>query len=222
MTERRRVPVDISLYAIADPARCNGRPLDQLARDAMAGGASLIQYRDKSAEVRAMIGQARAIADAIDGSGVPFIVNDRVDVAQAADADGVHLGQQDMPAADARSIMGEEAIIGLSVKTEEEARDAPLAILDYVFIGGVFQTSSKDNPEPIGVDGWQRLAGMIRNRDPEIQIGAIAGINEGNVAEIIAAGADGIAVISAIFTAENVEDNTRVLRQIVDQAKNKR
>lgn len=219
MASRRRIPVDISLYAIADPARCNGRPVDALSRDAMAGGASLIQYRDKSADIRSMIAQARAIAEAIAGSNVPFIVNDRVDVALAANADGVHLGQDDMPAADARMVMGDSAIIGLSIKTQDEARNAPLEILDYVFIGGVFGTSSKDNPDAIGTAGWQRLAAIIRKRDPLIPIGAIAGIDESNIVDILSAGADGVAIISAIFMADDVEDSTRVLRQLVDGGK---
>ena len=219
MVSRQRTAVDILLYAIADPEWCNGRHLDALSRDAMAGGASLIQYRDKSNNVRAMIRRSREIAKAIEGSGVPFIVNDRVDVALAVDAAGVHLGQEDMPVADARKILGEKAIIGLSIKTAEEAKAAPLEILDYVFVGGVFQTSSKNNPSAIGVSGWKQLAAIIRGRDPEIPVGAIAGIDESNIEEIVSAGADGVAIISAIFMADDVEDTTRVLRQLADQAK---
>ena len=219
MHSRARNPVDISLYAIADPARTRGRPLDILTRDAMAGGASLIQYRDKAAPARTMLEQERAIGEAIEGSGVPLIVNDRVDIAFAAGADGVHLGQDDLPPADARDMLGDRAIIGLSIKTPEDARQAPLEDLDYVFIGGVFQTASKDNPVAIGVEGWKALAAIIRQRDPEIPIGAIAGIDESNIAEMIAAGADGVAVISAIFMADDVEDATRVLRQTVEHAR---
>ena len=221
MESRQRIAVDILLYAIADPEWCNGRPLHELSRDAMAGGASLIQYRNKSNDVRAMIKQSREIAEAIDGSGVPFIVNDRVDVALAVDAAGVHLGQEDMPAADARKILGDEAVVGLSIKTAEEAHSAPLEILDYVFVGGVYQTSSKDNPSAIGVSGWKQLAEIIRGRDPEIPVGAIAGINESNIEEIVSAGADGVAIISAIFMADDVEDATRVLRHLADHAKSK-
>ena len=219
MDSRKRTTVDILLYAIADPEWCNGRPLDELSRNAAAGGASLIQYRDKSDDVRAMIKRSREITKAIEGSGVPFIVNDRVDVALAVDAAGVHLGQEDMPAADARKILGDEAIIGLSIKTTEEAQSAPLEILDYVFVGGVFPTSSKNNPSAIGVSGWKRLAEIIRGRDPEIPVGAIAGIDESNIEEIVSAGADGVAIISAIFMADDVEKASRVLRQRAVQAK---
>ena len=219
MSERWRRQVDISLYAIADPERCRGRPLDRLSRNAISGGASLIQYRDKSDDIRTAIGRARAIAAATEESGVPLIVNDRVDVAMAVGAAGVHLGQEDMPAEDARSILGDDAIIGLSIKTIEEARSAPLEILDHVFVGGVFETSSKVNPDAIGVAGWRHLAEILRDRDPGIPVGAIAGIDESNITEILSAGADGVAIISAIFMADDVEVSTRTLRQIIDQAK---
>ncbi len=219
MHSRVRNRVDISLYAIVDPARTKDRPLDILARDAMAGGASLIQYRDKAAAARVMLARARAIGEAIEGSGVPLIVNDRTDVTYAAGADGVHLGQDDLPPADARDMLGDNAIIGLSIKTEDDARRAPLEALDYVFIGGVFATASKDNPAAIGVEGWSALAAIVRERDPEIPIGAIAGIDESNISELIAAGADGVAVISAIFMADDVEDAARALRQTVEYAR---
>jgi thiamine-phosphate pyrophosphorylase len=222
MTKRQKNPVDITLYAIADPSRCMDRPLDLLANDAMAGGASLIQYRDKQASTREMYERALEINEALWDGDVPLIINDRADIAFATDAAGVHLGQEDLFASDAREILGELAIIGLSIKTEEDARSAPLDDLDYVFIGGVFQTASKDNPTAIGVDGWKQLAAIIRQRDPDIPIGAIAGIDESNIAELIAAGADGVAVISAIFMAENVEDATRSLRQAIEDARQTR
>jgi len=222
MTKRQKNPVDITLYAIADPTRSMDRPLDLLAHDAMAGGASLIQYRDKLTGTRAMYEQALEINEALWGSNVPLIINDRADIAFAVGAAGVHLGQDDLFPSDAREILGEQAIIGLSVKTIEEADAAPLDDLDYVFIGGVYQTESKDNPTAIGVDGWKERASIIRARDPKIPIGAIAGIDASNIAELIAAGADGIAVISAIFMAEQVENATRVLRQVIDDARQTR
>jgi thiamine-phosphate pyrophosphorylase len=222
MTKRQKNPVDITLYAIADPTRSMDRPLDLLAHDAVAGGASLVQYRDKHSSTRAMYEQALEINEALWSSNVPLIINDRADIAFAVGAEGVHLGQDDLFPSDAREILGEQAIIGLSVKTIEEAHAAPLDDLDYVFIGGVYQTESKDNPTAIGVDGWKERAAIIRARDPKIPIGAIAGIDASNIAELIAAGADGIAVISAIFMADQVEDATRVLRQVIDDARQTR
>ena len=108
------------------------------------------------------------------------------------------------------------------MKTVEEAHTAPLDDLDYVFIGGVFDTTSKDNPAAIGIEGWKERAAIIRARDPDIPIGAIAGIDENNVADLFAAGVDGVAVISAIFMSDDAEDATRVLRQIIDDARQTR
>lgn len=222
MTKRRKNPVDISLYAIADPKRSMDRPLDLLARDAMSGGATLVQYRDKQSTSREMYEQALEISEALWGSEVPLIINDRADIAFAVGAAGVHLGQDDLIPSDARELLGDDAIIGFSVKTVEEAHTAPLDDLDYVFIGGVFETASKDNPTAIGIDGWKERAAIIRARDPDIPIGAIAGIDENNIADLFAAGVDGVAVISAIFMSEDAEDATRVLRQIIDDARQTR
>jgi len=222
MTKRQKNPVDISLYAIVDPNRSLGRPLDLLARDAMSGGATLIQYRDKQSTSRGMYEQALEITEALWGSEVPLIVNDRADIAFAVGAAGVHLGQDDLIPSDARELLGDDAIIGFSVKTVEEAHTAPLDDLDYVFIGGVFDSASKDNPTAIGIDGWKERAAIIRARDPDIPIGAIAGIDEKNVADLFAAGVDGVAVISAIFMSDDAEDATRVLRQIIDDARQTR
>jgi thiamine-phosphate pyrophosphorylase len=222
MTKRQKNPVDISLYAIADPSRCKERALDMLVRDAVAGGASLVQYRDKTSSTRQMYEQALEISEALWDGEVPLIINDRADIAFAAGASGVHLGQDDLFPSDAREMLGDETIIGFSVKTIEEARTAPLEDLDYVFVGGVFDTASKDNPTAIGISGWKERAAIIRDRDPEIPIGAIAGIDENNIAELIAAGADGVAVISAIFMADDVLAATRTLRQAIDDARQTR
>ena len=164
-------PVDITLYGIVDPMHCGGRPIDAVAQHAMAGGASAIQYRDKTASTRVMVEHARDLKAALWGSAVPLIINDRVDVAQVVDAEGVHLGQDDMHPEDARAILGDHAIIGMSVKTPEDAGTTPLACVDYVFIGGVFDTVSKDNPASIGLDGWDELAAIIRARKPGIPVG---------------------------------------------------
>ena len=209
-------PVDITLYAIVDPLHCGGRPVDVVAQQAVAGGASLIQYRDKTSPIRAMVEHARDLKVALWSSPVPLIINDRVDVARAIGADGVHLGQDDMHPEDARAILGDHAIIGMSVKTPEDAGTVPLANIDYVFVGGVFDTASKDNPASIGLAGWAELAAIIRARKPGLPVGAIAGINESNVTDVIAAGADGVAVISAICMAEDVEEETRCLRQMIE------
>lgn len=215
--------IDLSLYALIDPANCGGHEPARLAAALAKGGATLIQLRDKSGKTRAMVALARAVKAALGGTAVSLIINDRVDVAQAAGAEGVHLGQSDMEAADARRILGHQAIIGLTVRSEAEARAADLIAADYVGLGGVFATASKQNETlPIGVDGLKHLAGLIRARRAGLPLVAIAGIDATNAASVIGAGADGVAVISALAGTEDPEAAARELRAIVDAARRER
>ena len=206
---------DVRLYALLDPA-ISGERLPELAQAVIEGGATLIQLRDKARETRHMLAEARVLKRVLALHSVPLIVNDRVDVALAA-ADGVHVGQEDMPVEDARRLMGTAAVIGLSIKTAEEARAAPLDLVDYVAIGGVYATTSKNNPQPpIGTNGLRNLVEVIRARVPAMPIAAIAGITEANAADVIAAGADGIAVIAALARAQDPRSAAKRLRGIVD------
>lgn len=210
-------PVDLRLYALLDPERANGFSLPDLARRVVEGGATLVQLRDKHGSTRRMVEEAVAIRRALEGSGVPLLINDRVDVALAAGADGVHVGQDDMPVADARRLLGPAAIIGLSIKTPEEAEAAPVDALDYVCIGGVYATMSKDNPKaPIGTDGLASRAAAFRRRAPALPVGAIAGIDATNAADVMATGVDGVAVISALSMVDDPAAAARTLRTIVD------
>ena len=211
--------IDLRLYALLDPERAGGHDLAALGRDVVAGGATLVQLRDKHGSTRRLVDETRAIKAALASSGVPVLVNDRVDVALAAGADGVHVGQDDMPAAEARRLLGPSAVIGLSVKTIAEAKAAPLDVLDYVCLGGVFVTTSKDNTSaPIGIAGLRDLLATLRARAPDFPIGAIAGIDETNAGEVMSAGADGVAVISALSLAPDPAGAARRLRGIVDQS----
>lgn len=215
--------LDPRLYALIDPAQCGGHEPVPLAEAVVEGGATLIQLRDKNSTTRAMIAGAKAVIAALAGSGVPVLINDRVDVALASGAAGVHLGQDDMPAETARRLLGPEAIIGITVRSVEEARAAPVEHADYVGVGGVFSTVSKDNPTPpIGLEGLTRLAGVLRAKRPDIPLAAIAGITADNAADIIAAGADGIAVISALAQRTDPKAAARELRVLVDDALNER
>ena len=207
---------DVRLYALLDPA-ISGERLPELAQAVIEGGATLIQLRDKARETRHMLAEARVLKRVLALHSVPLIVNDRVDVALAAGADGVHVGQEDMPVEDARRLMGTAAVIGLSIKTAEEARAAPLDLVDYVAIGGVYATTSKNNPQPpIGTNGLRNLVEVIRARVPAMPIAAIAGITEANAADVIAAGADGIAVIASLARAQDPRSAAKRLRGIVD------
>lgn len=212
-------PVDVRLYGIIDPEGTRGRDLVPAVQAAVSGGCTLIQYRDKHADTRAFVSRARALKAALQGSRVPLLINDRVDVALAAEADGVHLGQDDMHASDARKLLGPAAIIGITIKNPSEADELYRLPADYACIGGVFATQSKANPEPpVGLDGFSRIAFRARLAGGKLPVAAIAGIGHDNAAAVIATGADGVAVISAIFAAEDVEAAARRLRATVDQA----
>ena len=214
--------VDLRLYALVDPAVAGGRTLVDLARR-LTASATLVQLRDKHGSTRAMIEEARDLRAVLEPEGIPLLVNDRVDVALAAESDGVHIGQDDMPVPDARLLLGRGAIIGLSVKTVEQAKAAPLELLDYVAIGGVYGTTSKDNTAaPIGVAGLRAIVDAVRARKANFPICAIAGITAANAGDVIAAGADGVAVISALSLAPDPAKAAQDLRAVVDSALDRR
>ncbi len=208
--------IDWRLYLIVDEslAAQRGRPLEQLVRAAAAGGATVIQLRHKSGNTRAYLASARLLRAMTHVLGLPFIVNDRVDVALAAEADGVHLGPDDLPVALARRILGPEKIIGASTGTLAEAQEAAAAGANYLGVGAVFGTQSKaDAGEPIGPSGLKEIVSAV-----PLPVVGIGGITVENVAQVIRAGAAGAAVISAIINAVNVEAATRALRDRIDKS----
>jgi thiamine-phosphate pyrophosphorylase len=214
--------LDLRLYAIVDPETSGGHTLPELARMVAAGGATLIQLRDKKSDLLEMVALARAIKTALPPD-VPLIINDNVEVCIASGADGVHLGQEDMSPLEAREKLGPMPFVGLTIQTIEHALAAPLAIIDYVGIGGVFATSSKDNPRaPIGPDGLREIIRVFRYRIGNFPTCAIAGITRDNAAQTIAAGADGVSVISALSKAPDPTAAARELRAVVDAALEKR
>jgi thiamine-phosphate pyrophosphorylase len=209
--------VNISLYVILDPEHMQGRDVVEVALAAVRGGATIMQYRDKISDTRTLIQNAQKLKQALVNTSVLLLINDRVDVAIASDADGVHLGQSDMHPVDARHLLGADKIIGLTIKTMEQAREAPDLPIDYACIGGVFATSSKHNPEPpLGLAGLHARVQIIRQKTSRLAIGAIAGITAHNAADVIAQGVDGIAVLSTVTMAEDVESSTRDLRHMID------
>ncbi len=210
--------VDFRLNAIVDGSLRSVGHLPDLARRAAESGATLIQYRDKQVSTRTMIDQAAAIRFALAGSGVPLVINDRIDVALAVDAEGVHLGRDDMDPAGARRLLGPGAIIGVTVKNQADADAALAAPIDYACIGGVFETLSKHNPEPpVGLDGFAALRRRIKAGRPGLPVGAIAGIDLDRARQVVRAGADGVAVISALFQAEDISAAATALRRAVDE-----
>ncbi len=213
---------DIGLYVILDASVRPAAALPRLAVAAVAGGATILQYRDKAADGAAMLATTRAIRQAIAGRGVPLLVNDRVDVAALA-ADGVHLGQDDLPPAEARRLLPAGAIVGRTVKSAAEAEALAGEPVDYACVGAVYATSTKAHVvAPIGVDGFaaiRRIAARVR---PELQVGAIAGIHAGNAAPLFAAGADGVAVVTAVLNAPDPEAATCALRALLDGSRRNR
>ena len=214
--------LDLRLYALVDPGVAGGRTLTDLCA-LIASSATLVQLRDKHGGGRAMVEEARALRAVLEPAGVPLLINDRVDVALAAEADGVHIGQGDISPADARLLLGRTAIIGLSLSTVQHAREAPLDLIDYVGIGAVYPTGSKEDAStPIGVAGLREIVEAVRARRPGFPVCAISGINAANAAETIAAGADGVAVISALSLAPDPAKAARNLRAVVDEALKRR
>jgi thiamine-phosphate pyrophosphorylase len=197
--------IDYRLNAIVDGGLRPIGKLADLAGIAARNGATILQYRDKDASTRQMIAEAEKIRAALAGTGVPLVVNDRLDVALAAGT--------------ARRLLGPDAIIGLTVKSEADADAAIDAPIDYACIGGVFETLSKKNPDaPVGLEGFRVLRARIRAAKPGLPVGAIAGIDAARAGEAVRAGASGVAVISAIFRAEDIAAAARELRAAVDDA----
>lgn len=210
--------VDLRLYALLDPAVAGGHTLTELAAR-IATSATLVQLRDKLGSTRVMVAEARSLRAVLALAGVPLLINDRVDVALAAQAAGVHIGQDDMAPEDARALLGHAAIIGLSLQSVAHAQAAPLEMLDYVAIGGVYASTSKDSPKPpIGLAGLREIVNAVRARKADFPICAIAGINAGNAADVIAAGANGVAVISALSLSDDPGKAAQDLRAVVDHA----
>lgn len=189
--------IDYSLYLVADADFAGGSDLPALVDAAVRGGVTVVQLRAKSLGGRALVGLALEISRRLAGTGVPLLINDRVDIALACGAAGVHLGQDDMPVPAARRILGADAAIGVSVNTPEEAALAESEGADYVGAGPAFATATKETPLTVlGPAGISRIKRAVR-----IPVVAIGGISAGNAASLAAAGADGIAVVSAILGA---------------------
>jgi thiamine-phosphate pyrophosphorylase len=208
-------PFDLAVYLITDPVLTGARSVIETVEAAIAGGATVIQLRDPEAKTRALVEEARAILALTKAAGVPFIVNDRIDVALAAGADGVHVGQSDMTVADARRLIGPDPILGLSITSEADLDVSDLNGVDYLGVGPVFATTTKlDAAPPISAGGLEAIAARTT-----LPIVAIGGLHAGNAADAIAAGAHGIAIVSAICAAPDPEAATRELLEIVREAR---
>ncbi len=194
---KNQKPIDYSLYLVTDRALSGGRPTLEVVRAAVDGGVGCVQLREKACSTREFIAEAAAILDFLNSRGIPLIVNDRLDVAMAVGAHGVHLGQTDMPLAMARSIVGRRMLIGVSAESAPDAVAAARGGADYVSASPIFATPTKTDTAPaLGLEGLRAI-----RRAVGVPLVAIGGLHRGNVGEAIRCGADGVAVVSAIAAA---------------------
>lgn len=214
-----RRALNVSLYVVTDRGLAQGRTHEEVARHAYAGGANLLQLRDKTASHRTLYRTALAVQALARHYGATFIVNDHIDVALAADADGVHVGQDDMPTHTARRLLGPRKILGVSVENGEQAAQAEADGADYIAIGPIYEArgTKSDAGAPVGT-----AAIVDVRRHTRLPLVAIGGIKREHIPAVIAAGADGIAVVSAIVAAPDIEVATRALAQELARSKQAR
>ncbi len=186
------------LYLVTDDQQ-DLSTLEHVVEQSVAGGVTMVQVREKHGDVRAFIERAQRVKAILSGTGVPLIINDRVDVALAVDADGLHLGQSDMPAEIARQLIGEDKILGLSIENEQQLKEAEHLPIDYIGLSAIFATPTKTNTKKHwGVEGLKSALEMTK-----LPIVGIGGINESNIPELMATGVHGLALVSAICQADD-------------------
>lgn len=205
--------IDYSLYLVTDRSLSKGRSTAEIVAAAVAGGVSCIQLREKSCGTREFLNEALALQPLLKSRNIPLIINDRLDIALAIEADGVHLGQSDMPIGMARKIAGDSLIIGISAESVDDALRAEQEGADYIGISPVFSTPTKtDIAPPLGLEGVRQIRALV-----DIPLVGIGGINLDNAESVLAAGADGIAVVSAIVSAADPAGAAKKLKTLIDQ-----
>jgi thiamine-phosphate pyrophosphorylase len=215
------MPIDfkrVSVYLVTDPTLSNDRSELEVVRLAAAGGIRLFQYRDKHSGKRQYLAKARALASLCRELGVDLLLNDHVDIAALVDCSGIHLGQDDLPTAEARELLGPDKAIGRSTHDAAQAREAIAQGADYINIGPVFPTGTKNTPVvPVGLSMVREIAALST-----IPVTTMGGINMDNAAEVVRAGADRVAVVTAITKAADITKAARALVDLVETAKGAR
>ncbi len=207
---------DPALYLVTDRLLSRERPIEFIVEQAVKGGVTMVQLREKNCSTLEFVKLAISLKKLLAHFRVPLIINDRLDVALASDADGLHIGQEDMPCNIARKILGNDKIIGLSVESFDQALEANNLDVDYIGISPVFVTGTKPElTSALGLAGIRKISGVSKH-----PVVAIGGINAKNAAEVLMAGADGLAVVSAIVSADDPMKAARELRKIIDIFKN--
>jgi thiamine-phosphate pyrophosphorylase len=207
--------VDYSLYLVTDRGMARDRSNLEIVRAAVNGGATVVQLREKDCSTREFIEQALAIKDFLKARRVPLIINDRLDVAQAVQADGVHLGQTDMPLELAKGILRDSMLIGISAESLKDAIAAEKGGADYLGVSPIYATPTKtDTAPPLGLTGLREIRKAV-----SLPLVGIGGLNRENAAEVIRSGADGVAVVSAIVAADDPEAAASALKKVIIEAK---
>ena len=200
---------DYSLYLVTDRSLSLGRATAEIVRAAVKGGVTCVQLREKHCSTREFINEARRIKEELTIAGIPLIINDRLDVALAVGAEGIHLGQSDMHITDARRLVGNSMLIGISAESLDDAILAEAEGADYIGISPVFTTPTKtDTAAPLGLDGIRRIRAAV-----SLPLVGIGGLNQGNVPDVLRAGADGVAVVSAIVASACPQSAAAALKQ---------
>ena len=206
--------IDYSLYLVTDRGLARGRSTLEIVTAAVNGGATVVQLREKECSTLEFIEQALSIKAFLITRKIPLIINDRVDVAQAVEADGVHLGQTDMPLETAKGIVGDTMIIGISAECLADAIAAEKGGADYLGVSPIYVTPTKTDTAPaLGLEGLREIRRAVR-----LPLVGIGGLNSENAAEVIHNGADGVAVVSAIVAADDPETAARELKQVISEA----
>lgn len=200
---------DYSIYLVTDDGCLQGRALLDCVREALEGGVTLVQYRAKTASSAEMYNEALQLKALCDSFNVPLIINDRLDIAMAVVAAGVHLGQDDLPCAAARKILGEDYIIGVSAHNQAEAKAALQSGADYLGCGAVFGTATKADVKKLGTDG---LAAICKAKG--LPVVGIGGVTADNYRDVRAAGADGAAIVSGILAQPDIRTTVRAIAKV--------
>ena len=200
------------LYAVTDRAWTGKQTLYEQAEAALKGGVTCVQLREKELDETAFLQEAKELCALCRRYGVPFLVNDNVEIAIACGADGIHVGQEDLAAGEVRRRVGENMILGVSVHTVEEACQAVRDGADYLGLGAVFPTSTKTDVEQMPNETLRAICDAV-----DVPIVAIGGINRGNILRLAGSGVDGVALVSAIFSAEDIEGTCRELRAMSEE-----
>lgn len=203
---------DLLLYAITDRHWLNGRTLSEQVRECLEGGATILQLREKKLSEEEFLKEAKEIQTLCREFNIPFIINDNINIAAEIKADGIHVGQEDMDAKKVRNLLGKNAILGVSASSVEEALKAEKDGADYLGVGAVFNTSTKDDADRVSFDTLKEICNAV-----SIPVVAIGGISKDNILELKGSGIDGVSVISAIFASDDIKNATKNLKELSKQ-----